>query len=346
MLVHRVVAGALMAALLAFAQSPTVVLADAKADTCSGHGTPQAVVAACTALIETGGGSASNLAGIYIDRANAYDTLGRHARAIQDYDRAIALEPNLPAAYYNRGMAYEALEERDRALADFTHAIALRADDWEALGLRGYLYESMGAYGKALSDFNTATSVAGDKAVLLTGRALAYEGLQSYGPAIDDFTSAIRLQPSPLAYSGRGHVEFFTGRYLQAARDFAQIVAQAPTYAYAVIWEDLSFARAGRSDPRFAHNVAALNPKAWPAPVVKLFLGTATPQDVEAAATSGDATSLQGQRCEAAFYVGEWYVLHGQTNAARDRFARAKSVCPHTFSEYFGALAELGRDAP
>ena len=42
----------------------------------------------------------------YSNRGVTFGNLGQHERAIQDYDRAIALDPNLATAYSNRGNSY------------------------------------------------------------------------------------------------------------------------------------------------------------------------------------------------------------------------------------------------
>ena len=50
-----------------------------------------------------------------------------------------------------------------------------------------------------------------------------------------------------------------------------------------------------------AKAAAKLKPDDWPYPIVDLYLGRKSLQAVEAAATKPE------QRCEAQFYIGEWY---------------------------------------
>jgi tetratricopeptide (TPR) repeat protein len=45
----------------------------------------------------------------YINRGNAYDSLGNYKQAIADYDKAIELNAEFALAYYNRGLAYSAI---------------------------------------------------------------------------------------------------------------------------------------------------------------------------------------------------------------------------------------------
>ena len=51
--------------------------------------------------------------------------LGEYEQAIQDLDRAIALDANLAVAYYNRGLAYGSQGEYDRASRDLNKAVEL-----------------------------------------------------------------------------------------------------------------------------------------------------------------------------------------------------------------------------
>ncbi len=61
-----------------------------------------------------------NLAVSYNNRGTAYDELKKHEKAIEDYNKAIALNPEFATAYANRGMI-RLLSNEDlyKAIADF-----------------------------------------------------------------------------------------------------------------------------------------------------------------------------------------------------------------------------------
>jgi lipoprotein NlpI len=80
---------------------------------------PDASIAGCTALIQSGQETSAVLAAAYYNRGNAYDGKGLHDQAIADFTQAIAIKPDLAQAYYNRGVAYEGKRLRDLAIADF-----------------------------------------------------------------------------------------------------------------------------------------------------------------------------------------------------------------------------------
>ena len=131
--------------------------------------------------------------------------------------------------------------------------------------------------------------------------------------------------------------DFFAGRYQQAASSFAAKSEEdgAPTPYYR-LWRYIAQTRG--ADPAALRNLrtaADASPKEWPRPIFLMFLGDATEESVAAQAANSD------QKCEATFYAGEWYLMRGMPNEARDRFSVALASCPKTFMEYDGARGEL-----
>ena len=49
------------------------------------------------------------------------------------------------------------------------------------------------------------------------------------------------------------------------------------------------------------------------------------------------------EKCESAFYAGEWELLRGNNGEAKASLQVAADTCPRTFVEYDGAILELKR---
>jgi len=81
---------------------------------------------------------------------------GQYDRAIEDFNKAIALDPNYAKAYTNRGIAYADKGQHDRAIEDYNKAIALDPNYAEAYTNRGVAYYLKGNMGRAISDFQKA----------------------------------------------------------------------------------------------------------------------------------------------------------------------------------------------
>ena len=95
----------------------------------------------------------------YYNRGCAYSDLGQYERAIQDYNKAIQINPNIYQTYGNRGEAYYYLKNYNQAFEDLNKSIELGAsgkDLGEALYYRGLCYQATGDKAKAQADFAKA----------------------------------------------------------------------------------------------------------------------------------------------------------------------------------------------
>ena len=61
----------------------------------------------------------------YLGRANALNTLGRYEESLKDYARVIEINPEIANAYVNRAIAYSHLKEYKKAIADYEKGLEL-----------------------------------------------------------------------------------------------------------------------------------------------------------------------------------------------------------------------------
>jgi lipoprotein NlpI len=202
----------------------------------------------------------------------------------------------------------------------------------------------MSEYDAAISDLDIAIRINPQAARAFTSRGIAWHGRGDYERAIADYDAAIRLNPRDvLAVSNRGLARYFQGEFALAARNFAQVRQMKPD-AYVAIWLYLARTRNGESvRSEFEQDVRALAGDAWPAPVLRTYLGQIGPEAVLAASGHSDARIQAEQRCEADYYLGQWHLIRGEPERAVAYFRAAQNQCPRFFLEYTGAAAELGR---
>lgn len=82
----------------------------------------------------------------------------------------------------------------------------------------------------------------------------------------------------------------------------------------------------------------------WPGPIIDLFRGKATPDQVRAAARETKAAALRRRRdCEADFYLAEYHLAKDRKDEAVPLLASAAAQCPVTAPERDIAKAELRR---
>jgi tetratricopeptide (TPR) repeat protein len=245
---------------------------------------------------------------------------------------------NLARRYYNRGVSYSAKEDDDRAIADYGEAMRLDRTLYPPLINRGLIYFDRNDYGRAITDFSEAIRLDPKQALGFFNRGYVYAIQGDTGRAIADLSEAIRLDSSyTRSLLWRGYVNSILGNYDAAASDLGRVLL-ADDDAYAALWYFLANWRSGKQSPMALEVFASkLKPAEWPYPVVQLFLGRKTPDQVLAAA--GKPNEL----CEAQFYVGAWHAYRGERVAATAPLRAAVDSCPKWFAEYHGAQAELKR---
>jgi lipoprotein NlpI len=310
------------------------------------HACRSLLLAALLALPAAGSARAAALddarAGVAAQRQNRFD------EAIRLYDKALA-EGGLPSndeivVYLNRATAYYRLGRFDQAIADYTTVIK-RQPSAQAYDDRGNAYRLSGRYAEAIADLSEAIRRDPGLAVAYDNRANAYVHAQRFAAALADYDKAIAHNGAIADFhSDRGYVRYDVQRFADAAQDLQQSLALDPLQPYAVLWLHLARARLGIDDrEELAANAARLDPRGWPAPLVRLFLGDAVPSAVEAAAAEGDPLAQRQQHCESDFYLGEWTLERRDLKLARNLLERARQNCPPAYVEYVGAVSELKR---
>lgn len=167
----------------------------------------------------------------YTHRGDARRKMG-DLTAVDDFTRAIALDPQNAAAYNNRGLMEAAMKNYDAALQDFHQAITLQPNLAAAYNNRGMIRNVLADYPGAIADLNAALTLQPDLAEAYYNRGNAYAMLAEYVRAIADFTHAINLSPGFTdAYNHRGKAQGLVGAYSGAIEDFTHAIALNPQQA-------------------------------------------------------------------------------------------------------------------
>ncbi|MBI4709688.1 MAG: tetratricopeptide repeat protein [Nitrospirae bacterium] len=80
------------------------------------------------------------IAEAYNNRGTAYEDKCQYDRAIEDYNRAIEINPKLANAYFNRGIPYAIKGNMGKAISDFQKACDM-GDENGCKGLQIVLQE-------------------------------------------------------------------------------------------------------------------------------------------------------------------------------------------------------------
>ena len=85
-----------------------------------------------------------------------YERQAEHDLAMEEFTKAIELDPEYYYAYVNRGLVYYRLGDLESSLADYSRAIDLRGDNAYWIFERGLLYWEYGDGDMAISDLEKA----------------------------------------------------------------------------------------------------------------------------------------------------------------------------------------------
>lgn len=129
-----------------------------EAELCSGSD-PDLVISSCTLVIGNDAYPVKDRALALVNRGTAWSKKGDLAKAIDDYTRAIELEPGFALAHANRGAMYAGQKDDERALAEFQKAIELDSKYAYAYASRGEILERRGHRDAANADYELALSL-------------------------------------------------------------------------------------------------------------------------------------------------------------------------------------------
>jgi lipoprotein NlpI len=128
-------------------------------------------------------------------RGVAYNSLGKYRQAIENLDKAIAINPTYADAYNNKSYAHIKLGNFTQAIRDADNAIANRQKFADAYNNRGVALSHLGEFSQAIKSFDTAIEINPQNDSAFCNRGVAYGMLNNYRQAIEDFDHAVELNP-------------------------------------------------------------------------------------------------------------------------------------------------------
>ena len=170
----------------------------------------------------------------YHIRGLAYISISKYDDAIEDYDRAIAIDPDYVVAYSNRSVAKSHKGDYDGAIADCSNAVAIDPNYSAAYNNRGAAKLRKGDYDGAIADCSESISIDPNRAATYNTRGAAKAHKGDYDGAIADYDRSIAIEPNNAnAYNNRGVDKFSKGDYAAAIDDFSRAIELDPDDASA-----------------------------------------------------------------------------------------------------------------
>ncbi len=255
------------------------------------------------------------------------------------------------------GIGRKTMQDKLRARAEAlversSKAIAgsqLSGDDLaQALCIRAEAQAELGRTADALQDAQEAVRQAPSLGAAWFCQANANWSRGAFAAAVSDYGRALALGHSAAdTFYRRGQARFFEGKLEQAADDFAKAAADRPDpsdKARAQLWQAQALQRLGLPLPAEVQAVATAEPGgAWPRPVLALFAGRLTPEQLLEliGRKTGDERELA--LAEGWFHIGEYRLSAKPPEAAREAFENARAQGITSSIEHAAAGFELQR---
>jgi tetratricopeptide (TPR) repeat protein len=201
-------------------------------------------------------------AGFYIARGNCYYYLQDYRRALNDYGKALILEPNNPnymerkanaLFHLNRLSEAQELTEKASRLDPNNKWVQKRKDFYESDGVKAYGLSKQGKelvkaqrYQDAISVFTEAIRLNGDASYNYFARGSCYLQLKRYEEALKDYNEVLLRKRDDLkTYDAIGWVQYHTGKYDEAITTVNTIIKLDPNNSEAYYNRALNYAAKG-----------------------------------------------------------------------------------------------------
>ena len=140
----------------------------------------------------------------YINRAAAYESNGDLALALRDINTALDLDPRTEA-YNNRGNIYFKQDNYNGAVQDYSKALELNPSNIGAYIYRGHALRYLAFWDDAIRDYNAALALSPNNASAYVGIGVVQHFRGNYDKAIECFDQALKSDSvDPYIYLNRG----------------------------------------------------------------------------------------------------------------------------------------------
>lgn len=169
----------------------------------------------------------------HYDTALAYVSSEKGSQALEELEKAAAINPYDPNIYNVMGLVYFHKERFEKARESYAKAIELDPKHGDARHNMGALLLYMGQYDQAISEFNEALAndTYRNQANSLNALGWAYYKKQDYVRAEQYFKEVIeRDRLYFIAYDNLAKVYIASGRIDEAMVELGRVLEQAPLY--------------------------------------------------------------------------------------------------------------------
>jgi len=161
----------------------------------------------------------NRLPATYVTLGSTHSALGKNDLALQEFQRALQLDPHSAEALRGMAAAYDHMGRVQDAEAAYRQAIALRPDYWNGYNMLGLFFDGHGRYQEAIAQLQHAAQLTPDNAVVYSNLAAVYLDMgdpKVWPQAEQALRKSLELAPSYEGYANLGSLYLSEGRYAES----------------------------------------------------------------------------------------------------------------------------------
>jgi len=153
----------------------------------------------------------------YVSLGRLHSSLAKHDLALQEFQKALAINPRDSEAIKGMAGAYVRMGRIQDAEDSYKRAIALKPDYWDGYNMLGFFYYNQKRYAEAISQFQHVIQLTPDNAAAHSNLGGQFQNIGDYQHAEEEFKKSIALVPSYAAYANLGSLYETQKRYSESA---------------------------------------------------------------------------------------------------------------------------------
>src|SRR5579864_9101264 len=173
---------------------------------------------ACSKAVELGNAGASGHVCLGVLENGA----GNYEKAVDEFTRAIQLDPSSDGAYTGMASAYERLGKLNEAEKTYQQVISLRPRYWKGYNQLGIFYCRQSQYDKCAGMFQKVAELTPDSFRGYANMGAAYLADGKYSEAIQPLNESLRIRATPGTYTNLGTAYFHLRNFPEAAKAYAE----------------------------------------------------------------------------------------------------------------------------
>jgi eukaryotic-like serine/threonine-protein kinase len=233
----------------------------------------------------------NHLAAPYVSLGRLHSSLAQHDLALQEFQKALAINPRDADALMGMAGAYERMERVQDSEATYRRAIGLKPDYWDGYNSLGNFYYRQNRMQDAIAQYERVIQLTPDNAATYSNLAGAYIAIGDAASNVlaeKALQKSIAIAPTYAAYANLGNLYLSEKKYEQSAE--ATLKALALNDKDYVVWSNLLNAYLWLGDRERAH---ATREKV--VPLIEQYLAS-HPQEAEAQSLAATFYAQEGQK--------------------------------------------------